>query len=342
MKSNKFIILSLITVLVLSLFVGCRKIGDTASSLSNNSDVSSTVYDIVDVVDDDNQSTSSINSSEDTESETTDTSSDTGSSSLPNNFVDVGNGDSDDEDIPPVYIEPTPDTTVSGDSSSSDTTIPTYIAALNSKGKAKTREIDPGKYHYYKIRGASNQILTIESPNAYVVYNDVTYSAKNGVLSFWVESDELASAQILFEIGNKGSQKESFTIQFSSPVGSKDNPEPINIVGKKITTTTKEGNEQGYSYSYVATKAGKLRFYILSDTQKGKLETTKSMGKNIIAFGTTDLIEETTYLITNKDSVGTYIEYKDVAVGDVITVTIGPNSGTSFPSVTVEWMIEYK
>ena len=95
MKSNKFIILSLIMVLVLSLLVGCRKMGDGTSS-SNNSDVSSTVYDIVDVIEDDNQSIADIVSSENEVSDTTDSSSNTSSLSLPEGYVDVDTDDSKD------------------------------------------------------------------------------------------------------------------------------------------------------------------------------------------------------------------------------------------------------
>ena len=139
----------------------------------------------------------------------------------------------------------------------------------------KTVEIAAGQSVYYKIKGASNRIFTIQSPNAYVIYNGVTYSAKNGVLIFFVESDLLASDQILFEIGNSGLQKESFTIQFKSPVGSRDNPEVLNKVGENISKKIEAENDQGYSYSYVANKDGKIRFYILSDATKGKIAVDK-------------------------------------------------------------------
>lgn len=337
MKLNKFIILSLATVLVLSLFEGCRKIGDETSYL-NSSDVSSTVYDIVDVIEDDNQSADSTASSEDQESSATYSGSDNGSSSLPDNFVDVNDGDSEDDDVPPIYIEPEPEDSTSGDSSSD--TIPTYIASLSSKGKTKTREIDPGKSHYYKIKGASNRILTIESPNAYVIYNGVTYSAKNGVVSFLVVSDELASAQILFEIGNNGSQKESFTIQFTSQVGSKDNPEVLSTVGENVSVKIEAGNDQGYSYSYAATKDGKIRFYILSDTTKGKITVDKIIDAKLQVVqqrSTDDTGEE--YLKT--DNTGTYIEF-DVKSGDQFTITAGSNAnGTDFPELTIVWKAIY-
>ena len=338
MKSNKFIILSLIMVLVLSLLVGCRKMGDGTSS-SNNSDVSSTVYDIVDVIEDDNQSIADIVSSENEVSDTTDSSSNTSSLSLPEGYVDVDTDDSKDEDFIPIYEETTPENSTSNDSSSSDT-IPTYSASLNSKGKAKTKEIDPGKSHYYKIKGASNRILTIESPNAYVIYNNVTYSAKNGFLSFLVVSDELASAQILFEIGNNGSQKEAFTIQFTSQVGSKDNPEVLSTVGENVSVKIEAGNDQGYSYSYIADKDGKIRFYILSDATKGKITVDKIINANlqVVQQRTTDDTGED-YLKT--DSTGKYVEF-DVKSGDKFTITAGSNSnGTDFPEITIEWKAIY-
>ncbi len=337
MKLNKFLILSLITVLVLSLFAGCRKVGDEASS--NNSDVSSMVYDIVDVIEGENESTDSTVSEENTESDTTDGGSDTSNITMPDNIVDIDDGELEGEELPPTYIEETPETP-STDGNSTPSTKPTYATSPNATGKMKTAEIAAGQSVYYKIKGASNRILTIQSPNAYVIYNGVTYSASNGVLSFFVESDLLASDQILFEIGNKGSQNESFTIQFTSPVGSKDNPEVLNAIDEKITTNIKQDNDQGYSYSYVATKDGKIRFYILSDAKSGKITVDKIIDPKlqVIQQRSTDDTGED-YLKT--DSLGTYIEF-DVKSGDKFTITAAHNtSGGDFPAIAIEWKVVY-
>ena len=92
MKLNKLIILSLITVLTFSLFAGCRIIGDETYS-SSVSDISSTVYDIVDVIEDTSdhaQSEDNATLSENQGSSVTDNTSTTNSESMPNNIVDIG------------------------------------------------------------------------------------------------------------------------------------------------------------------------------------------------------------------------------------------------------------
>ena len=248
-----------------------------------------------------------------------------------------GGDDPDDEDLPPTYIEPTPETP---STEISPATKPTYTTSPNANGKMKTDAIAAGQSVYYKIKGASNRIFTIQSPNAYVIYNGVTYSAKNGVLIFFVESDLLASDQILFEIGNSGLQKESFTIQFKSPVGSRDNPEVLNKVSENISKKIEAENDQGYSYSYVANKDGKIRFYILSDATKGKIAVDKIINPKlqVVQQRTTDDSGED-YL--KKDSIGTYIEF-DVVSGDKFTITAAHNSNSSDSSaINIEWKAVY-
>ena len=347
MKLNKLIILSLITVLAFSLFAGCRKIGDETYS-SCTSDLSSTVYDIVDVIEDtsDNaQLEDNTTSSENQESGDTDNTSNINSERMPDNIVIVGDNESSDntneESLPPTFIEED-DNNTSNDSGTATEGYSgkTFATSPNENGKLVTVKIAPNSSVYYKINRVANKVLTINSPNAFVVYNDNKYTAKNGVLSFFVESDLLASDQILFEIGNSGSQKESFTIQFKSPVGSRDNPEVLNNVGENISKKIEAGNDQGYSYSYVANKDGKIRFYILSDATKGKIAVDKIINPKlqVVLQRTTDDSGED-YL--KKDSIGTYIEF-DVVSGDKFTITVAHNSnGSDSSAINIEWKAVY-
>lgn len=348
MKSNKFIILSLITVLVFSLFAGCRKMGDAELS-SNNSDVSSMVYDIVDVIEDNNQSTSSTelneNVEQDNQSDTLDSDSNTSSiNSQVNNIVSVGDGDTvSDPDAPATFVDP--DSSVEPDPETDAYNNATFTTSPKAKtGDVTTVKIAANGSVFYKIRSVSNKILTIKNTNAYVVYNGTRYDAKNGIVSFTVVTDELSSAQILFEIGNKGSKPESFTINFASPLGSSDNPEVIEAINDDFSVSIKKDNQQGYYYKYIATQEGKIRFYILSDANKGKLDTSKIVGYTdrgdpISANGVTNCLEETKYLITKKDESGTYIEY-DAKIGDQFTVIAG-QVDTKSSETTIVWKIVY-
>ena len=351
MNLNKLLVLILAIAMILSVFVGCSSdaVDDGSSSqiITNNS---STVYNNTDNSEDVTNNTESVDSTVTSdEGNTSDVSSTTSEEVVSNNIVSVGNGgnsnsnssnnSSEDDDLPPTFIESQPTTTNPNDNTPISSADNPLVTAPNSKGKVVTVDIKAGTVEYYKIARVSNKIMTINSPNAYVIYEGVKYTAKNGVLSFEVVSDLLASEQIAFQIGNSGSKAESFTILFTSPVGSKDNPKVLDTAGDKITTTVKKGNDQGYFYSYEANKDGKIRFYILSDTKKAMLSVDKLIDpKNFIIQqrNTTDTGED--YLKT--DSIGTYVEF-DVKSGDDFTIGVSAVSTIDDAGLKVEWKIVY-
>ncbi len=347
MKFKKIIALMLSVLMMFSVLTGCRKVnGDMSSGIT--SDTSSTVYDIVDVVDseiNDTQSTDDATSSENS----VDSSDSTSSENNIDNIVSVGgdaeNNTSSEESLPPTFIEEDEDNNSSNNSGTTDEgySSGTFSTSPNENGKLVTVKIAPNSSVYYKIGRASNKVLTINSANAYVIYNGTKYEAKNGVLSFLVKSDELASAQIMFEIGNKGSKGESFTVLFTSELGTSDNPEEIKSIDNKFTTTVKKDNDQGYFYKYKASRKGKIRFYLLSDAKKCKLSVGQSLKNmnNVVAWGISDVIEEATYYLVSKDSTGVYIEF-DVDNGDEFKICVTPLGDMgSNSSVTIDWKIVY-
>ncbi|MBR3591945.1 MAG: hypothetical protein IKL46_03755 [Clostridia bacterium] len=340
---KKTISLFLLIIFVLSAFVGCNDVSDDASS-SITTPTSSDVYNVDDdrTESNDNTSGDNITSSEEIDSDVD--SSDTSSEIIPSdNTVSVGDSEDDvEEDAPPTFIEPDEENNSSINSNSSEITNVddvgyngvTLSTAPNYKtGNVTTVKIAANGSVTYKIRSVSNKYLTINSSHAYVVYNNKKYEAKNGVLSFFVESDKLASDQIVFEIGNKGSSAESFVINFASPMGSMDNKEKISTIGKEITTSIAEGEEAGYWYQFKATKAGTIKFYLLSGTDIGMLTVTNNRNS---AQRNTDIEEEIKF-----DSTGKYIELTNVEVGDEIDITLAAKSNGSikYPAVTIKWKI---
>ena len=340
---KKTISLFLLIIFVLSAFVGCNDVSDDASS-SITTPTSSDVYNVDDdrTESNDNTSGDNITSSEEIDSDVD--SSDTSSEIIPSdNTVSVGDSEDDvEEDAPPTFIEPDEENNSSINSNSSEITNVddvgyngvTLSTAPNYKtGNVTTVKIAANGSVTYKIRSVSNKYLTINSSHAYVVYNNKKYEAKNGVLSFFVESDKLASDQIVFEIGNKGSSAESFVINFASPMGSMDNKEKISTIGKEITTSIAEGEEAGYWYQFKATKAGTIKFYLLSVTDIGMLTVTNNRNS---AQRNTDIEEEIKF-----DSTGKYIELTNVEVGDEIDITLAAKSNGSikYPAVTIKWKI---
>ena len=345
---KKTISLFLLIIFVLSAFVGCNDVSDDASS-SITTPTSSDVYNVDDdrTESNDNTSGDNITSSEEIDSnvDSSDVSSDQDTSS--NNIVSVGDGDGTENNtsepsMPPTYIEEDDDNTSSGDNvtNTDGYSGETFATAPNAQGKLVTVKIASNSSVFYKIARASNKILTINSANAYVIYNGKKYEAKNGVLSFYVKSDQLASAQIMFEIGNKGSKGESFTVLLTSPLGTNDNPEEIKSIENKFTATVKKDNDQGYFYKYKASNKGKIRFYLLSDAKKYKLSVEQLLKsfKDVVAGGTSDVLDDDTiYCIVEKDSTGVYLEF-DVNNGDEFKISVSPLDNVD-SSVTIEWKI---
>lgn len=344
MNLKKYIILVLSISLIITLFTGCRKVNEDKSS-GNTSNITSDVYGVVDIID----SNIDIHSTDDTVLESDDSiinsneTNTTSGNNFTDNYVSVGDGGdpentTNDDELPPTFLESTPGTLTPGSNQPISSANNPFVTSPNYKGKVVTVDIKAGTSEFYKLSRVANRILTINSPNAFVVYNGVKYSAQNGVLSFTVVSNLLASDQILFEIGNSGSKTESFTIIFSSPVGSKDNPKKLDSIGEKITVTIDKGNDQGYFYSYKATKDGKIKFYILSDAKKGKLTVDKLIDpQNFIIQqrNTTDTDED--YLKT--DSIGTYVEF-DVKKDDEFFIGAAFIS-SSDSSINIDWKAVY-
>lgn len=343
MNFKKYIITVLSVILIMTLFVGCRNTGDQMSS-ANSLDNTSSTYGVVDVIEQEsNNVASSDNNVSSEEENTADVSSNSSEEIIDNNYVSVGDGgnpenNNSEDDLPPTYIVSTPSTLTPGDNKPVSSANNPFVTSPNYKGKVVTVDIKAGTSEFYKLDRVANKVLTINSPSAFVVYDGVKYTPKNGVLSFNVETNLLASDQILFEIGNSGSKTESFTILFSSPIGSRDNPKTLNVIGEKLTATIKKGNDQGYFYSYKATQDGKIRFYILSDAKKGKLTIDKLIDpKNFIIQqrNTTDTEED--YLKT--DNIGTYVEF-DVKKSDEFV--IGAASTVSVDtSINIDWKAVY-
>lgn len=204
-----------------------------------------------------------------------------------------------------------------------------------------TVSIPAGKSVFYGIQRVVGTILTIENANAYVVFNSTRYDAKNGKVSFEVaDAKALASDNILFEIGNKGTSAVSFKLIFTNKTGSRENPTVVKTAGANTTINLEADNGTGHYYKYVAEKAGKLRFYMSSTVDGVVSVTNNTTSKNIIGNFT-----KSTGKLTdpdNGDAVVEYIEF-DVAKGDEIIINVGavPNKRGKYPAATITWSAKF-
>ncbi len=196
-----------------------------------------------------------------------------------------------------------------------------------------TVSIPAGKSLYYGISRVGGKILTIESSNAYVIYDGDRYNAKNGKVTFTV-GDALASDYVSFQIGNSGSKAASFVIKFTDVSGSLEKPETISKMnGTTVTTKLAKGNSQGYHYKYITEKAGTLRFYVTNSGTDYMFSATRNMPFEDMIIPVLKNFEDDVL----SDSNGKYIEFK-VEKGEEIVISIGakPVNG-EYPAVTVKW-----
>lgn len=200
-----------------------------------------------------------------------------------------------------------------------------------------TVSIPAGKSVYYGIQRVVGTILTIESANAYVVFGTTRYDAKNGKVTLEVaDTKALASDNILFEIGNKGTAAASFKLIFTNKTGSRENPTVMKTLGSDVKISLKEESSTGHYYKYVAEKAGKLCFKLSSSVDSVISITNNSNSKNIIAN-----YKKSSNQLTDpdqNDAVINYIEL-DVNKGDEIIINVGatPTKRGKYPAADIVW-----
>ena len=194
-----------------------------------------------------------------------------------------------------------------------------------------TVAIPAGKTLYYKIQRVGNMILTINDANAYVIESDGTrHNASSGKVSFTVE-DALASDYVLFQIGNNSGSAKSFTIKFTNPTGSYQNPSSATM-NTNITVNLSAGDSDGHWYKYIAERTGKIKFYLLTSPDSNGLIVTNNRNS----------AQRTTEADAQVDSQGTFIEL-DVEQGDEILINVAakPNNRGKYPAATITWCGKY-
>jgi len=125
-----------------------------------------------------------------------------------------------------------------------------------------TIEVGAGeKKLVYMIRTINEATFCIADKDAYVIYKGTTYKPSNGVISIPMES-EGSFTPLELEIGNSGTSKKTFTVDFQFDPGTRENP--IALKTGDNTVKCEAGNEQGTFYTFKATSAGTLTLKIKS------------------------------------------------------------------------------
>ena len=117
-------------------------------------------------------------------------------------------------------------------------------------------QVEPGKVVYvniYKITGV--RYVTVKDPDAYVIYNNKTYTPSNGTVSLSITADDVSTA-VPLGFGNSGEETKIFKVSFAMPAGSLGNPYSMSL--GEFTTKVAAGNEQGVYYVHRAAESGIL------------------------------------------------------------------------------------
>ena len=118
-------------------------------------------------------------------------------------------------------------------------------------------EVPSGKYVAYDFYRMFNMVLTIEGKYSYIVFNGEVYLPENGVLTFpLVYGNNDVSSPCSLYIGNFGYEDAAYTVKLSSIPGTQNCPETLPM--GTFTVTTREGDDQGYYFRYIADKDGYL------------------------------------------------------------------------------------
>lgn len=186
-----------------------------------------------------------------------------------------------------------------------------------------TEEIPADTAVWYNVPGAGEMILTINSADAYVIYNGTTYSPVDGVVSLQFDPVMGGRMPVAFQIGNSSDEAATFDVLLEYPVGHMMNPEVVTDISE-LDASLAEGNTSGYYYTWTATQDGTVNFEITG--------VTEGVEADVMVFNGTTY----EYLTLSSDGVDGVLSM-DVTAGDVLTIQICalPDQNWNYPAADI-------
>jgi hypothetical protein len=189
--------------------------------------------------------------------------------------------------------------------------------------------VDTGDLVYFDLYRLSETNLTIEDPNAYVIYNGVTYEAKDGKVTVPALYSANTNTPISVAIGNRGTEDRVFAVTLNYDPGHRMNPIPLS--NGNLSTYCAEGNSQGVYYCFTAPKVGTLT-----------VRLTQTVDCNITI--TSDIVEGGTRSVSLSDKPdSTSLSFK-MSEGETVSVCIvmNPQNGFNYPEATVNTTVRFR
>lgn len=199
-----------------------------------------------------------------------------------------------------------------------------------------TVQVPAGTVIYYQIQRIAGLYCTISDSSAYVIDAYGTrHNPSGGAVSFKVQ-DGLSSDYITLQIGNSGSTAKSFTLKFSNPTGSFNNPTVLStaqIMGG-VVTQTGQGADEGYWYAYVAETSGVLYF---------KVTGCSASVANISVTNTVTMENRTVSADGVVGADGLVYIAVNVNPGDLLQINVGVEpQNWDYPAATITWLAYYQ
>ena len=119
-----------------------------------------------------------------------------------------------------------------------------------------------GAEAWVELSSFSGTYFEVTGEGAYVIYNGTTYVAdENGLVQVMI-NDYTADVYV----GNASESDATYTLSYSWPLGTQNNPEIIEKDGEYSTPTFTAGSYDNYYFQYTATEDGTITVEVLNDS----------------------------------------------------------------------------
>ena len=313
----RLVAMVLVSLLAITVFVGCNGETENESSSAQSSESAASADASAESSAAVTESSTEAESSEGTEESTYTSESSEGSDASAEESVEESTPEDESSEESEESIEPE----IIGSGTEDDP----YLLFPDENQRLETYSIPAGETQHYAIYRVGGTVLTAESDDIEITYGGVTYTAKKGKVSFEI-AYALASEAIPFAIKNTDKSDAVFTISFESPLGTMSNPEKVTNVSKKNEVSIPAGNETGYHFLYVAEKDGTLRLYMESSVAALMSVTNNSNSANR----------------TSDETDNDYVEI-EVKKGDELVIVVGAqrDKRNKIPAVDISWNAVY-
>ena len=184
---------------------------------------------------------------------------------------------------------------------------------------------------YYDLYKLNEATLIINNPNAYVIYNNKTYKAVNGVVTVPDLYVRYTNQPIKIAIGNEGTKNASFHVEFTYPEGHTNNP--INVTMGSFTANVKANNEVGVNYQWIATADGTFTLTLdgITDGVNAAILVTR-----VETIGEGEDAMQIPHTITLDDTGSNTVSIQ-VKAGELVKINIGTQpKKNKYPAATIE------